>query len=161
MQESNLPGVKLLTRGKVRDMYDLGEQLLIVVTDRISAFDVVLPTAIPGKGKVLNQLSSYWFDETEHILPNHVLTTNVEEYPDQLHAHASQLEGRSMLVRRAERVISSASPVAILRDRVGWSTRNRGQSVGFIYRQVWLKRSSFRNQSLPQLLRPKQDMTSP
>ena len=104
MQESNLPGVKLLTRGKVRDMYDLGEQLLIVVTDRISAFDVVLPTAIPGKGKVLNQLSSYWFDETEHILPNHVLTTNVEEYPDQLHAHASQLEGRSMLVRRAERV---------------------------------------------------------
>lgn len=104
MQESHLPGVKLLTRGKVRDMYDLGEQLLIVVTDRISAFDVVLPTAIPGKGKVLNQLSSYWFDETEHILPNHVLTTNVEEYPDQLHAHASQLEGRSMLVRRAERV---------------------------------------------------------
>ena len=104
MQESSLPGVPLLTRGKVRDMYDLGDQLLIVVSDRISAFDVVLPTAIPGKGKVLNQLSTYWFEQTQNILPNHVLTTDVDAYPSELRAHAAQLAGRSMLVRRAERV---------------------------------------------------------
>ncbi len=104
MQESSLPGVSLLTRGKVRDMYDLGDRLLIVVTDRISAFDVVLPTAIPGKGKVLNQLSAYWFEQTQDLIPNHVLTTNVDDYPAELQAHAAQLVGRSMVVRRAERV---------------------------------------------------------
>ena len=104
MQESSLPGVPLLTRGKVRDMYDLGDRLLIVVTDRISAFDVVLPTAIPGKGKVLNQLSVYWFEQTQDLLPNHVLTTDVDDYPAELQAHAAQLAGRSMVVRRAERI---------------------------------------------------------
>ena len=103
MQESSLPGVPLLTRGKVRDMYDLGDQLLIVVSDRISAFDVVLPTAIPGKGKVLNQLSAYWFEQTKDLLPNHVLTTDVDDYPAELQVHAAQLTGRSMVVRRAER----------------------------------------------------------
>ena len=95
---------ELAIRYKVRDVYDLGDQLLIVVSDRISAFDVVLPTAIPGKGKVLNQLSAYWFEQTQDLLPNHVLTTDVDDYPAELQAHAAQLTGRSMLVRRAERV---------------------------------------------------------
>ncbi len=100
--ETDLPGLKPLARGKVRDIYDLGDRLLIVATDRISAFDYVLPTGIPDKGRVLTQLSIFWFDFLRDLVPVHFLTGNVEEYPEPLPQYRDQLEGRSMLVRRAE-----------------------------------------------------------
>ena len=90
--------------GKVRDLYDLGDELLIVSTDRISAFDVVLPNGIPDKGKVLTGLSKFWFNYTASVADNHLITTEVEDYPDVLQPDAALLKGRSMLVRKAERV---------------------------------------------------------
>jgi phosphoribosylaminoimidazole-succinocarboxamide synthase len=100
--ESSLPGQRLWRRGKVRDVYDLGERLLIVASDRLSAFDVVLPTPIPDKGRVLTQLSLFWFRTLEDVVPNHVLTANVAEYPAELRAFAGQLEGRSMIVHKTQ-----------------------------------------------------------
>src|SRR5437868_7609237 len=100
--QTSLPGIKLHGRGKVRDIYDLGNHYLIVATDRLSAFDVVLPTPIPNKGKVLTQMSAFWFDHFGEFVPNHVVSTDVAEYPKQLHAFRNQLEGRSMLVKKAK-----------------------------------------------------------
>ena len=100
--ETRLPGLALWRRGKVRDVYDLGDRLLIVATDRLSAFDVVLPTGIPDKGRVLTQLSLFWFDLLRDVVPNHVLASRVEDYPDPLRQHADQLEGRSMIVAKTE-----------------------------------------------------------
>ena len=89
-------------RGKVRDIYDFGDKLLIVATDRISAFDVVLPNGIPGKGKILTQISTYWFDKTTDIIQNHLLSTRVEDFPEVIRKHRKLLEGRSMLVKKAK-----------------------------------------------------------
>ena len=100
--QTNLPGVELLARGKVRDVYALGDRLLIVATDRLSAFDYVLPTGIPDKGKVLTQLSVFWFDFLRAVTPTHFLTADVDEYPEPLADYRDQLEGRSMLVKRAQ-----------------------------------------------------------
>ena len=102
IQQTNLPGVKLHARGKVRDIYDLGEHYLIVATDRLSAFDVVLPTPIPGKGKVLTQMSGFWFRHFKNDVPNHLVSTRVEDFPTPLHLYRDQLQGRSMLVRKAK-----------------------------------------------------------
>ena len=96
--------VALANRGKVRDLYDLGEQLLIISTDRISAFDVVLPNGIPYKGQILTGLSEFWFDYTKSIVDNHIITTDVSQYPDVLQDDAEVLKGRSMLVRKANRI---------------------------------------------------------
>ncbi len=93
-----------LHRGKVRDLYDLGDELLIISTDRISAFDVVLPNGIPDKGRVLTGLSKFWFKYTEAIADNHLIATEVEDYPDVLQPDAELLKGRSMLVKKADRV---------------------------------------------------------
>lgn len=97
--ECDLPGIKKLKSGKVREVFDLGETLLIVATDRISAFDCVLPTAIPHKGEVLTQMSAYWF-ETLDFVPNHFLTANFSSFPDVLQPFKARLAGRSMLVRK-------------------------------------------------------------
>lgn len=99
--ETNFPDVKLLKRGKVRDVYDLGDNLLIVATDRISAFDVVLPNGIPDKGKVLTQISIYWFNQMRDIIDNHLVTANVRDFPEVLHKYGDILEGRSILVKKA------------------------------------------------------------
>ncbi len=100
--ETKLPGLKLVARGKVRDVYDLGEKLLIVSTDRLSAFDCVLPTPIPDKGKVLNSLSRFWFQFLGDLPKNHLITTDVTKMGHGLEAHAEILAGRSMLVKKAE-----------------------------------------------------------
>jgi phosphoribosylaminoimidazole-succinocarboxamide synthase len=100
--QTDLPGIKLHARGKVRDIYDLGEHFLIVATDRLSAFDVVLPTPIPNKGKVLTQMSAFWFDHFKNSVPNHVVSTDVKDYPKNVQAFRDQLEGRSMLVKKAQ-----------------------------------------------------------
>jgi phosphoribosylaminoimidazole-succinocarboxamide synthase len=99
---TNLPDVPLLHRGKVRDIYDLGDSLLIVATDRISAFDVVLPTPIPDKGKILTKLTLFWLNFLKDIVENHLITANIDEYPEVLKKHREVLEGRSMIVRKAK-----------------------------------------------------------
>jgi phosphoribosylaminoimidazole-succinocarboxamide synthase len=98
--ETRLEGLMPFRRGKVRDLYEVGGQLLIVATDRISAFDYVLATGIPDKGAVLNQLSAFWFGLTTDLVPNHVVATDPAEYPEPARRHAEVLRGRSMLVRR-------------------------------------------------------------
>jgi phosphoribosylaminoimidazole-succinocarboxamide synthase len=102
---TELPELKLHAQGKVRDVYDLDkDHLLFVATDRISAFDYVLATGIPHKGRVLTQISMFWFDFLRDVVPNHVATADVEKYPPQLRKHTDQLTGRSMLVKRADMI---------------------------------------------------------
>lgn len=101
--ETALADLKLVRRGKVRDVYEIDEdRLLIVATDRISAFDGVSPTPVERKGEVLTALSRFWFGKLAHIVPNHLITTNIDEMPDVVRGHAGELRGRSMLVRRTE-----------------------------------------------------------
>jgi len=94
--------IPMLKRGKVRDIYEVGDHLLIISTDRISAFDVIMDQGIPGKGEVLNRLAEFWFNETEDIIENHMVTTDMSELPADLRTFKLQLEGRSMLVRKCE-----------------------------------------------------------
>jgi len=100
--QTEFTALPLFARGKVRDLYSIGEYLLFVATDRISAFDHVLGSGIPGKGKVLTQISLFWFDLLSSIVPNHLVTANLDEYPAELQPYADELRGRSMLVARAQ-----------------------------------------------------------
>jgi phosphoribosylaminoimidazole-succinocarboxamide synthase len=100
--QTDLAGLSLLRRGKVRDVYDLGSELIIVATDRISAFDYVLGSGIPDKGKVLTQLSAFWFDHLGDLVPHHCLSVDVDTFPAAARAHRDVLRGRSMLVRKTD-----------------------------------------------------------
>jgi len=102
VKETNFSNLKLVNRGKVRDMYELDDALLMVATDRISAFDVVMDDPITSKGVVLTQMSLFWFDFLKDILPNHLITAKVEEYPEECRPYAKELAGRSMLVKKAK-----------------------------------------------------------
>ena len=97
---TSLPGLSLVRQGKVRDLYEIGDRLLMVATDRISAFDYVLGSGIPDKGRVLTQLSNFWFGRTSAIVPNHLVSADVDAFPAELAPHREQLRGRSMLVRK-------------------------------------------------------------
>lgn len=100
--QTNFPGLKFLKRGKVRDIYEVGDYLLIVSTDRISAFDVIMNQGIPYKGMILTKISEFWFRFVEDIIPNHLITTNVDEFPAECKPYADELHGRSMLVKKTE-----------------------------------------------------------
>ena len=100
--KTNFPDLTLFKQGKVRDVYEVDDKLLIVATDRISAFDVIMADPIPGKGRILTQISAYWFHAMEDIIPNHLITTRVEAYPPACRPYKEMLEGRSMLVERSE-----------------------------------------------------------
>lgn len=100
--QTNFPGLKFLKRGKVRDIYEVGDYLLIVSTDRISAFDVIMNQGIPYKGIILTKISEFWFRFVEDIIPNHLITTNVDEFPSECKPYADELRGRSMLVKKTE-----------------------------------------------------------
>lgn len=102
VMETDFPGLKLVKRGKVRDIYDLGETLLMVMSDRISAFDVIMPDPVPGKGRVLTQISLFWFDAMQALIENHVVTSDVKAYPSECRPYAEDLFERSMIVRKAE-----------------------------------------------------------
>ena len=102
VMQSSCPDLKLVNQGKVRDIYDVGEYLLIVTSDRISAFDVIMNEGIPQKGYVLTEISKFWFEKMTDIIPNHIVSTNVDEFPPETHQYREQLEGRSMLVKKAE-----------------------------------------------------------
>jgi phosphoribosylaminoimidazole-succinocarboxamide synthase len=102
VRETNLKGLSLKGRGKVRDIYDLGDSLLILATDRVSAFDVVMNEPIPDKGRILTRISAFWFKETEDIIPNHLISTHTKEFPPVCCAHLDFLEDRTMWVRKAK-----------------------------------------------------------
>ena len=101
LTQTNCPELKLLNRGKVRDIYDLGEHLLLVASDRISAFDVIMDEGIPQKGYVLTQISKFWFEQMADLVPNHLISTDVADFPAITHQYRDQLEGRSMLTKKA------------------------------------------------------------
>lgn len=100
LTSTSLPGIERVASGKVRDVYRLGDDLLIIATDRISAFDCILPEGIPGKGRVLTQMSLFWFDLLRDVTPNHLISADVNEFPSAVQAYRDQLDGRSMLVKR-------------------------------------------------------------
>ena len=128
--ETDIPGFPRPSRGKVRDVYEIGDRLLIVATDRISAFDYILATGIPDKGRVLTQLSIFWFDFLRDVTPTHFLTANVDEFPASLHPYRDQLEGRSMLVQRARMVDIECVARGYLSGS-GWKEyRERGSVCG-------------------------------
>jgi len=102
IKETSFEDLTLKQRGKVRDIYDLGDALLMVASDRVSAFDVILPNPMPGKGKVLTQISLFWFEIMESLIDNHIISSNVDEYPEVCRPYAEQLRDRSMLVKKAQ-----------------------------------------------------------
>lgn len=128
VMKTDFVGVSSPARGKVRDIYDMGNELLIVVTDRISAYDVVMKEGIPGKGVVLNQISKFWFEKTSDIIPNHVISTDVSDYPSSFHKYSDVLEGRSMLVKKTRPL-----PVeCVVRGYVagsGWKEYQENQTI--------------------------------
>lgn len=128
LTQSELPTLTLHARGKVRDIYEVGKDLLFIASDRISAFDHILPVGIPEKGIVLTQLSLFWFDFLRDVVPNHVITASVEEYPEPLRYFDEQLRGRSMLVRRAKMFPVECVARAYLSGS-GWKDYQQTQAV--------------------------------
>jgi len=137
----DLPGIKLFKRGKVRDVFDLGDKLLIVATDRISAFDSVIPTPIPDKGKILNMLSLFWFDYTKNIIDNHVVTADVKKYPKELQKYSNILEGRSVIGKKAK-LIEIECVVRGYLSGSAWAEYKEKGSVSGIKLPAGLKESS-------------------
>ncbi|MDA8173162.1 MAG: phosphoribosylaminoimidazolesuccinocarboxamide synthase [Nitrospiraceae bacterium] len=139
--KTQIPGAPEPRRGKVRDVYDLGDKLVIVATDRVSAFDVILPDAIPGKGKILNQISLFWFRQVEDIIKNHIISADVKDFPAPFNQHAALLEGRSILSKKA-----SVFPVeCIVRGYLsgsGWKAYKESGSVCSIKLPPGLKESA-------------------
>lgn len=129
--DTNFPGLSLVKRGKVRDIYDAGKNFVIVSTDRLSAFDVIMAQGIPFKGKVLNKISEFWFNYTRNIIPNHLITTNVKEFPHEFQEYSDSLEGRSMLVKKAE-VIPIECIVRGYISGSGWADYKRTKEISGI-----------------------------
>jgi len=138
--ETQMPELNLLKRGKVRDVYDLDDNLLLVATDRLSAFDVILPDPIPDKGRILNGISLFWFEQMSSLLPNHVISSTLSDYPEACRPHEKILEGRSMLVKKTE-------PLAIeciVRGYIsgsGWKDYQSTGSICGIHLPVGMKES--------------------
>ena len=128
LHSTDFPKLNLKHRGKIRDIYEFEDYLLFVASDRISAFDVVMNEGIPGKGSILSKISVHWFDKTQDIIPNHLITTNVDEYPEECNDYKEDLEGRSMLVKKCQPL-----PVEfIVRGYVagsGWKEYKRKQTI--------------------------------
>src|SRR5271157_5885473 len=139
--ETNLPGIKLFSRGKVRDVYEVGDKLLVVATDRLSAFDVVMHEGIPDKGRVLTQLSCFWFNLFQDEIRHHFMTAKVADYPPELHPFADQLEGRSMLVEKAQTFPIECVVRGYLAGS-GWKEYRQSQTVCGIKLPPGLKESS-------------------
>ena len=129
--KTNFPGLKLVKCGKVRDIYDAGEHYLIVSTDRLSAFDVIMAQGIPYKGKVLTKISEFWFNLTKDIIPNHLITTDVNKFPSEFHQYKNDLQGRSMLVKKAK-VIPIESIVRGYISGSGWNDYKKTGSISGI-----------------------------
>lgn len=147
MLYTDFKGLKLHKRGKVRDVYDLGDKLLIVSSDRISAFDVILPSGIPGKGKVLTAISLFWFEFTASVIANHLVTADAAKYPQPLQAYRNELEGRSMLVLKT-RPLPVECVVRGYLSGSGWKEYKEKQSICGIRLPAGLEESA----KLPEVL---------
>ena len=147
LMNTNFGGMKLASTGKVRDIYALDPYLLIVATDRISAFDVIMPNPVPGKGEVLTRMSAFWFEKMGDIIPNHVVSTNPDEYPAVCAPYRAILRGRSMLVKKA-RPLPVECVVRGYLSGSGWKDYSQGKPVSGITLPKGLKESS----RLPQTL---------
>ena len=147
LMNTNFAGMKLASTGKVRDIYALDPYLLIVATDRISAFDVIMPNPVPGKGEVLTRMSAFWFEKMGDIIPNHVVSTNPDEYPAACAPYREILRGRSMLVKKA-RPLPIECVVRGYLSGSGWKDYSQGKPVSGITLPPGLKESS----RLPQTL---------
>jgi len=134
MTRTDLADVPLLHRGKVRDVYDLGDRLLVVTTDRVSAFDHVLPTPIPGKGAILTAMSAFWFGYLADIVPNHLITTDVEAMGPQVAPYRDELRGRTMLVRRAARIDAECVVRGFITGSAWLDYQARGEVCGIAIR---------------------------
>jgi phosphoribosylaminoimidazole-succinocarboxamide synthase len=141
IRETQLPGIPLVSRGKVRDIYEIDGKLLIVSTDRISAFDYVLPDGIPDKGKVLNQLSLFWFAKTREIVPNHVIAGKAEDFPPLLQRHRDVLSGRSVLAKKAKMFQAECVVRGYLAGS-GWKEYQKTRSVSGVPLPAGLQESS-------------------
>ncbi|UCG29579.1 MAG: phosphoribosylaminoimidazolesuccinocarboxamide synthase [candidate division WOR-3 bacterium] len=128
IESIDIPGLKKLKSGKVREVFDLGDQLLICATDRISAFDYILPTLIPKKGEILTQLSIFWFAATNHIIENHFITDDVNAYPAAVQDYKDILRGRSMLVKKAELIEIEC----VARGYIAGSAWNEYEKTGIV-----------------------------
>lgn len=136
----DLPGVKLFKRGKVRDVFDVDGNLLIVASDRISAFDFIMPNGIPDKGKILTQISLFWFDFTKNIIKNHLLITDADQYPAQLQPYKDQLSKRSVIAKKAK-LIPIECIVRGYLSGSGWKEYQKSQSICGIKLPAGLKES--------------------
>ncbi len=147
LMNTNFAGMKLASTGKVRDIYALDPYLLIVATDRISAFDVIMPNPVPGKGEVLTRMSAFWFEKMGDVIPNHVVSTNPDEYPAACAPYREILRGRSMLVKKA-RPLPVECVVRGYLSGSGWKDYSQGKPVSGITLPPGLRESS----RLPQTL---------
>ena len=141
VRETQLPGIPLVSRGKVRDIYEIDGKLLIVATDRISAFDYVLPNGIPDKGKVLNQLSLFWFEKTKDLVANHVLASRVGDFPAALQPHREVLSGRSVLAKKASMFPAECVVRGYLAGS-GWKEYQKTRAVSGVPLPAGLQESS-------------------
>jgi phosphoribosylaminoimidazole-succinocarboxamide synthase len=139
--KTDFRGLSLVSRGKVRDMYDVHDNLLIVATDRISAFDVIMPDPIPGKGKILTRMSVFWFDKMTDIIGNHLITTDVDEFPEECTPFKTYMKDRSMLVRKA-RPLPVECVVRGYLSGSGWKNYSQGKPVSGITLPDGLKESA-------------------
>ncbi len=147
LTETKFSDLKFLKKGKVRDIYEVGEYLLFVATDRLSAFDVVMPQGIPFKGKVLTQISAFWFEQTKDIIQNHVVSVNVEDFPAECKRYREQLRGRSMLVKKTKPL----SVECIVRGYISGSGWTDYQQTGSIC-GVKLPAGLVESDKLPQII---------
>jgi phosphoribosylaminoimidazole-succinocarboxamide synthase len=139
--KTDFKGLKLLARGKVRDIYWIEESLLIVATDRISAFDVIMPDAIPGKGKILTKMSAFWFHKMEDIVENHLISTEVDEFPKECRPYREETEGRSMLVKKTKPLPVECVVRGYLAGS-GWKDYSSAKTVSGILLPEGLRESS-------------------
>src|SRR4030042_1708761 len=149
LMKTNFPNLTLAGTGKVRDIYTLDSHLLIVATDRISAFDVIMPNPVPGKGEVLTRMSTFWFGKTGDIIPNHLVSTDPDEYPAACAPYRDILRGRSMLVKKS-RPLPVECVVRGYLSGSGWKDYSHGRPVSGITLPAGLKEAS----RLPQTLFP-------
>lgn len=141
VMKTDFKGLKLAGTGKVRDIYDLDSHLLIVTTDRISAFDHIMPNPVPGKGEVLTRMSAFWFGQTRDIIPNHLVSTNLDDFPAQCAPYRETLAGRSMLVKKAKPLTVECIVRGYLSGS-GWKDYCSGRPVSGIVLPPGLKESS-------------------
>jgi len=139
--ELNLTEIPLFKKGKVREVYDLGDKLLLIASDRISAYDVVLPEGIPSKGKVLTALSCFWFEKMKGVVPHHVISSNIEDLPKELQNYKDQLKGRSLIVKKAKPLPVECVVRGYLAGS-GWKEYQKNRSVCAVPLPEGLKESS-------------------